>query len=165
MPSLKMHTTDIAVVKKTFRYSNVFFYNHVYQSYVLWNLFWKSGKIQRRGPVINAGIFFTETGTILVLTTYHFLAYPKLVEKFDEKGIAKFIAYEVLIEKVKEKYGKKLCLEQDSNGNRELRIIDSNQRQIFNNFSIIDLGEPVLYEKQGRHGYKCKVGKLSGLPS
>ena len=29
----------IAVVKKTFRYLNVFFYNHLYQPSVFWNLF------------------------------------------------------------------------------------------------------------------------------
>ena len=33
----------IAVVKKTFRYSNVFFYNHLYQPSVFRNLFMKSG--------------------------------------------------------------------------------------------------------------------------
>lgn len=114
---------------------------------------------------MKAGIFYTESGPILVLTNYHFFAYPKLVEKFAEKGITKFIAYEVPIEKVKEKYGKQLSLERDSNGNRELRIIDSNEKQIFNNFSIKDLGEPVLYEKQGHHRYKCRIGKLYGFPS
>jgi len=33
----------IAVVKNTFRYSNVFFYNHLYQPSVFKNLFLKSG--------------------------------------------------------------------------------------------------------------------------
>ena len=113
---------------------------------------------------MKAGIIFTESGPILVRTSYHFFAYPKLVEKLAEKGIAKFIAYEVPVGKVKEKYGKQFSQEQDSNGNRELRIIDSNQQQIFNNFSIKDLGEPVLYEKQGHHRYKCRLGKLYGYP-
>ena len=114
---------------------------------------------------MKAGIIFTGSGAILVLTTYHFFAYPKLLEKLAEKGIAKFIAYEVPIEKVIEKYGKQYSLEQDSNGKRELRIIDSNEPQIFNNFSIKDLGEPVLYEKQGHHRYKCQLGKLYSYPS
>ena len=114
---------------------------------------------------MKTGIFFTESGPILVLVTHHFFAHPKLVEKFAEKGITKFIAYEVPIEKVKEKYGKQLSLEPGSNGNRELRIIDSNEQQIFNNFSIKDFGGPVLYEKQGHHRYKCRLGKLYGYPS
>ena len=109
---------------------------------------------------MKAGILFTESGPILVLTTYHFFAHPKLVEKFAEKGITKFIAYEVPIEKVKEKYGKQIGPEPDSNGNHTLRIIDSNQQQIFNNFSIQDLGEPVLYEKLGQRGFTCRQGKL-----
>ncbi len=33
----------IAVVKKTFRYSDVFFYNHLYHPSVFRNLFLKSG--------------------------------------------------------------------------------------------------------------------------
>jgi hypothetical protein len=37
-----MHTL-IAVVKKTFRYSKVFSYNHLYHPYVFRNLFLKSG--------------------------------------------------------------------------------------------------------------------------
>jgi hypothetical protein len=51
---------------------------------------------------MKAGIFFTESGPILVLTTYHFFAYPKLVEKLAEKRITKFIANEIPTEKVKE---------------------------------------------------------------
>lgn len=98
---------------------------------------------------MKTGIFFTESGPILAQTTHHFFAHPKLVEKFAEKGITKFIAFEVPIEKVKEKYGKQLSLERDYNGNRELRIIDSNKKQIFNNFSIKDLEEAVLYENRG----------------
>ena len=100
---------------------------------------------------MKAGIFFTESEPILAPTAHHFFAHPKLVEKFAEKGITKFIAYEVSIEKVEEKYGKQPRLEPDSNGDRELRIIDSDEKQIFNNFSIKDLGEPVLYEKQRHH--------------
>ena len=114
---------------------------------------------------MKAGIFFTESGSILAQTIHHFFAHPKLVEKFAEKGITKFIAYEVPFEKVKEKYGKQLRLKPGSNGDPELRIIDSNERQIFNNFSIQDLGEPVLYEKQGHHRYKCRLGKLYRFPS
>ena len=90
---------------------------------------------------------FSSSGPILVLTTYHFFAYPKLVEKLAERGITKFIAYEVPIEKVKKKYGKQLRIERDSKVNGELRIIDCNEQRNFNNFSIKDLGEPDLFEK------------------
>lgn len=114
---------------------------------------------------MKAGIFFTDSGPVLVLTTFHFFAYPKLVEKLAEKEITKFIAYELPIEKVKEKYANQFNLDRDSNGNRELRIIDSNEHKIFNNFSIKDLGEPILCEKQRHHGYRCRLEKLYGFPS
>ena len=54
---------------------------------------------------MKAGIFFTGTGPILILTSYEALDDPKLVEKLATKGIKKYIAYEVSEEKVKEKYG------------------------------------------------------------
>jgi hypothetical protein len=40
---------DIVVVKKTFRYANVFFYNHLYHSFVFRNLFLKSGIAENKG--------------------------------------------------------------------------------------------------------------------
>jgi hypothetical protein len=49
---------------------------------------------------MKAGIFYTESEPILAQTTHHFFAHPKLVEKFAEKGITKFIVYEVPIERI-----------------------------------------------------------------
>ena len=40
--SIFLETASIVVVKKMFRYSNVFFYNHLYQRSVILNLFWKA---------------------------------------------------------------------------------------------------------------------------
>ena len=42
---------------------------------------------------MKAGIFFTGTGPILILTTYESLNNPKLVEKLAQKGIKKYIAF------------------------------------------------------------------------
>ena len=50
---------------------------------------------------MKAGIYFSGTGPILILTTYESLTDPKLVEKLSAKGIKKFIAYEVSDENVK----------------------------------------------------------------
>ena len=47
--------------------------------------------------MMRAAIFFTESGSFLVLTPYLFFLYPKLVDKLAEKGITKFIANEVPI--------------------------------------------------------------------
>ncbi len=59
-----------------------------------------------RRCIIKAGIFFTGTGPILLLTTYGELSDATLVAKLAQKGIKKYIAYEVPEDLVKEKYGK-----------------------------------------------------------
>ena len=43
---------------------------------------------------MKAGIFFTGSGPIVVLTSYASLTAPNFVEKLAAKGIGKFIAYE-----------------------------------------------------------------------
>ena len=48
-----------------------------------------------------AGVYFTGTGPILILTTYETLDDPQIVQKLAAKGIKKFIAFEVTIDKVK----------------------------------------------------------------
>jgi hypothetical protein len=54
---------------------------------------------------MKAGVIFTGTGPILILTTYESFKYGKFTEKFSLKGIKKSIAYEVSMDLVKEKYG------------------------------------------------------------
>ena len=53
---------------------------------------------------MKAGIIFTGSGPILILTTYDSFTVDIFVEKLKSKGITKFIAYEVPIDKAKEKY-------------------------------------------------------------
>jgi hypothetical protein len=55
---------------------------------------------------MKAGIFFTGTGPILILTTYESLNNPNLAEKLTQKGIKKYIAYEISEDLVKKRYGK-----------------------------------------------------------
>ena len=54
---------------------------------------------------MKAGIFFTGTGPILILTSYKSLDDPNLAEKLKLKGIKKYIAYEVPEDQVKHQYG------------------------------------------------------------
>jgi hypothetical protein len=54
---------------------------------------------------MKAGIFFTGTGPILILTSYDSLTNLEFVKKLSSKGIKKFIAFEVSEALVKEKYG------------------------------------------------------------
>ena len=52
---------------------------------------------------MKAGIVFTGTGPILILTTYESFEDPKLVDKMAAKGIKKYIASELPLEIVKKK--------------------------------------------------------------
>jgi len=96
---------------------------------------------------MKAGIFFTGTGPILILTTYDALDDPKLVEKLNLKGIKKYIAYEVSEELVKQRYGQHFSVVLgDLKQTDDLRVLDYDGHHVFYNFSLRDLGEPIYYE-------------------
>ena len=96
---------------------------------------------------MKAGIFFTGTGPILLLTSYEALNDPKLVEKLATKGIKKYIAYEVSEDKVKERYGKHYSVIMgDLKQSDDLRVHDYDGHHVFYNFSVAELGEPIRHE-------------------
>ena len=96
---------------------------------------------------MNAGIFFTGSGPILLLTTYSSLDNPNLVKKLATKGIKKYIAYEVPEATVKEKYGNHYnVIMGDLKQEDDLRILDYDGHHIFNNFSLKTLGAPVHHD-------------------
>ncbi len=84
---------------------------------------------------MKAGIFFTGTGPILLLTTYESLNDSKL------------IAYEISEEKIKEQYGLQFkTIMGDLCQTDDLRVLDYDGHHIFNSISFKELGEPVFYE-------------------
>ena len=96
---------------------------------------------------MKAGIFFTGTGPILVLTTYNSFTEPRFIEKMNAKGIKKFIVYEVSVEKVKEIYGMHFkVIMGDLRQTDDLRVLDYDGFHVFNCFSLKELGEPIKYE-------------------
>ena len=96
---------------------------------------------------MKAGIFFTGTGPILILTTYDTFEEPRFVEKLNSKGIKKFIAYEVPEEMVKQKYGNHFnVIMGDLQQSDDLRVLDYDGHHVFYNFSLSDLGQPVYFE-------------------
>jgi hypothetical protein len=96
---------------------------------------------------MKAGIFFTGTGPILILTAYDALDDSKLIEKLTAKGIKKFIAYEVPEEIVKQKYGLKFkTIMGDLRQTDDLRVLDYDGHHVFYNFSLKELGKPVFFE-------------------
>jgi hypothetical protein len=96
---------------------------------------------------MKAGIFFTGSGPIVVLTSYSSLSAPNFVEKLAAKGIGKFIAYEVAVDEVKAKYGKHFeVIMKDLHQTDDLRVLDYDGHRVFRNFTLSQLGQPIYYE-------------------
>jgi len=96
---------------------------------------------------MKAGIIFTGTGPILILTTYGSFSDPKLVDKLTVKGIRKFIACELALEVVRGKYGNHFkVIMGDLNQSDDLRVLDYNGYNVFYNFSFKEMRKPVYYE-------------------
>ena len=96
---------------------------------------------------MKAGIVFTGTGPILILTTFESFEDGKLVEKLKLKGIRKFIAYEVPLGLVKEKYGQQYdVIMKDVKQTDDLRVLDFDGHKIFYTFSFNDFGEAYRHE-------------------
>ncbi len=99
---------------------------------------------------MKAGIFFTGTGPILLLTTYESLDDPHLVEKLETKGVKKFIAYEVAENKVRQRYGQHYnIILGDLKQTDDLRVLDYDGHHVFYNFSLNELGEPIYHDSEG----------------
>ncbi len=96
---------------------------------------------------MKAGIFFSGTGPILILTSYESLDDPNLVEKLALKGIKKYIAFEIQEDLVKEKYGRHFnVILGDLKQEDDLRVLDYDGHHVFYNFSIDEMGEPIYHE-------------------
>jgi hypothetical protein len=97
---------------------------------------------------MKAGIFFTGSGPILILTSYNSLTDPELVAKLSVKGIKKFIAFEVPEDMVKAKYGQHFnVIMGDLHQSDDLRVLDYDGHHVFYNFSLKGLGNPIMYEE------------------
>lgn len=96
---------------------------------------------------MKAGIIFTGTGPILILTTYESLGDPGLIEKLNAKRIQKFIAYEVPAEILKTKYGMHYnVIMGDLKQSDDLRILDYDGHHIFKLFSLKELGDAFIHD-------------------
>jgi hypothetical protein len=94
---------------------------------------------------MKAGIFFTGTGPILILTTYASLNDQKLIDKLTQKGIKKYIAYEISEDLVKQRYGRHFnVILGDLKQTDDLRVLDYDGHHVFYNFSLNEIGEPIL---------------------
>jgi hypothetical protein len=96
---------------------------------------------------MKAGVFFTGSGPILILTSYESLTDARLAEKLATKGIKKFIAFEVPLELAKEKYGHHYnVITGDLHQADDLRVLDYDGHHVFNLFGLKELGNPIYFE-------------------
>ena len=96
---------------------------------------------------MKAGIIFTGTGPILILTTFDSLDDSKLAEKLATKGINKYIASELPLDKVRAKYGNHYNVVMgDLKQTDDLRILEYNGYNVFYNFKFSEMGKAVYHE-------------------
>jgi hypothetical protein len=96
---------------------------------------------------MKAGIIFTGTGPILILTSYESFEDPKLVAKLEVKGIKKFIASELPLERVKQVYGNLYSVVMgDLYQTDDLRVLDYNGYNVFHSFTFKEMAKPIYHE-------------------
>jgi hypothetical protein len=96
---------------------------------------------------MKAGIFFTGTGPVVIITSYDSFTNPAFVKKLSSKGIKKFIAYEVPLESAVEKYGHHFdAVMDDLKQEDDLRVLDYDGHHIFSKFSFKEFEKPIFYE-------------------
>lgn len=98
---------------------------------------------------MKAGIIFTGTGPILILTSYESFKDPNLISKLQAKGIKKYIAAELPLGEVKKKYGNQYNVVMgDLKQSDDLRVLDYNGYNVFHCFPFSEMGQPIYIEPQ-----------------
>ncbi|MBF0475281.1 MAG: hypothetical protein HQK59_05500 [Deltaproteobacteria bacterium] len=96
---------------------------------------------------MKAGVIFTGTGPILILTTFPSFEDPKFLEKMNMKGIKKFLAFEVSEDLCRKKYGQGFdVIMKDVKQTDDLRVLDYNGHNVFYNFTFAEMGVPIEHE-------------------
>ena len=96
---------------------------------------------------MKAGVIFTGSGPILILTTYESLLSIEFAAKLAQKGIKKYLAFEVDPELCKKRYGKHFeAIIGDVHQQDDLRVLDYNGHNVFYLFSFQELGQPLFKE-------------------
>ena len=97
---------------------------------------------------MKAGMVFTGTGPILIVTACESFNDSKVIQQLNAKGIHKFIAYEVPMDRVKERYGKQFAVAMgDLKQSDDLRVIDEEGWRVFYNFPLGMLSSPICHEE------------------
>ena len=96
---------------------------------------------------MKAGVIFTGSGPILILTTFSSFTGDDIASKLAQKGIKKFIVFEVELDVCKKRYGQHFDeIAKDVGVTDDLRILDYNGHNVFYLFSFNELGKPEFKE-------------------
>ena len=96
---------------------------------------------------MKAGIIFTGSGPLLVLTSYDSFTDPKFAEKMQAKEVKKFMGYEVPLDLCQKRYGVHYpVVLNDLRQVDDLRVLDYDGHHIFLTFSFKEWGEQFSYE-------------------
>jgi hypothetical protein len=96
---------------------------------------------------MKAGIIFTGSGPIVVLTSYDSFTNLNFVEKLKAKGIKKFFGYEIPLELCQKRYGEHYpVVLGDLRQTDDLRMLDYDGHHIFLTFSFDEYGQYFKYE-------------------
>jgi len=97
---------------------------------------------------VRAAVVFTGSGPIVIVTTHESLTDPDLVARLDAKGIRKFLAFEVPVDSVRQKYRAHFDhVLADIKQEDDLRVVDEDGHHVYKEFSLRELGAPVLWER------------------
>jgi len=98
---------------------------------------------------VKAVVVFSGSGPLLLLTSYERIDDPAFIGKLRAKGILKFIAYEVPVERCEHLYGYSYRdIVSDLQKEDDLRVLDFDGHRIFLNFSLRQMGEPVIHDEE-----------------
>ena len=98
---------------------------------------------------MKAGLIVTGSGALIYLTSHPEFMDESLIQKFESKGITKFIAYELPLEETKKRYGRHFdVVVTDLRETDDLRILDYEGCSAFKMFSFKEMSPPITYEKE-----------------
>lgn len=98
---------------------------------------------------MKAGVVYTASGPIAILTSHDSLDHPGVIEKLGAKGIDTFLAWEVPVELAQQRYGSHFAVVVgDQHEADDLRVLDEDGRRVFQRFRLSELGTPLMH--QGR---------------
>ena len=96
---------------------------------------------------MKAGLIFTGSGPIVVVTTHESLTDSDLVARLAAKGIRKFLAFEVPVETVRARYGEHFeIVLADLRQEDDLRVVDEDGPHVYSEFSLRELGPALVVE-------------------